>query len=141
MSPLSSTKHAFIPIIILSNIAVTFGYTNSFTGRSYGSFSKSTSSSVENIVSGCETVKPLTSNSLTMRVRSGRSRTAGVKGSAITQKNYERVKSSGRRGTKNFVDPNKLFVGNLAYDVTSEELNEWFTEKGLGEHLISCKVS
>mmetsp|Transcript_6714 Transcript_6714/g.9820 ORF Transcript_6714/g.9820 Transcript_6714/m.9820 type:complete len:322 (-) Transcript_6714:952-1917(-) len=142
MPPLYNKKHAFFPVIILSNIALTFGYTNSFAGRSYDSFSRSTfSSSVDSIVSGCDSVvKPLSDNALVMRVRSGRSRTAGVKGSAITQKNYERVKSSGRRGTKNFVDPNKLFVGNLAYDVTSEELYDWFAEQGLGEHLISCKV-
>jgi len=77
---------------------------------------------------------------LMMRVKRKTSRTRDIAGSAVTQANYNRVKSAGRKGTKRFVDPNKLFVGNLSYSVTSEQLKEWFIDQALGDQLISCKV-
>jgi len=80
------------------------------------------------------------SNSLVMRVKRKSSRTKHIAGSSVVQANYDRVKSAGRKGTKKFVDPNKVFVGNLSYSVTSEDLAKWFDNLGLGEQLISCKV-
>ena len=77
---------------------------------------------------------------LVMRVKRKSSRTKDIAGSSVTQLNYDRVKAAGRKGTKRFVDPNKLFVGNLAYSVTSDELRTWFNDLGLGEQLIACKV-
>jgi len=47
---------------------------------------------------------------------------------------------AGRRGTKNFVDPNKVFCGNLPYDVNSADLKQWFVEQGVGSNIKSCKV-
>jgi nucleolin len=42
--------------------------------------------------------------------------------SKILSKHLERVKTAGRRGTKRFVDPCKVFIGNIPYDVDKDQL-------------------
>jgi RNA recognition motif-containing protein len=37
----------------------------------------------------------------------------------------ERVKTAGRRGTKRFVDPCKVFIGNLPYDVEADQMTSF----------------
>ena len=77
---------------------------------------------------------------LTMRVSRGGSKIKGIKGSTISEINYQRTTTAGRKGQKRFTDPNKLFVGNLPFDVTAEELRAWFNDQGVGMHIKSCKL-
>ena len=90
----------------------------------------------------CSDVIFTNDNDLCMKVSRGKSKTSGVKGSEISLRNYERQKSAGRRGSRNFKDPNKTFVGNLDYNVTSEMLKQWLLEEhGVpAQHVISVKV-
>ena len=116
---------------------------SSFVGRSSPSsgsyFANHVTSQIEQLES--ESARLSNANEgLVMRVKRKSSRTKHIAGSSITQANYDRVKAAGRKGTKRFVDPNKLFVGNLSYSVTSKGLKEWFNELGLGDQLIACKV-
>jgi RNA recognition motif-containing protein len=47
-------------------------------------------------------------------------------GSSILDFHNERVKTAGRRGQKKFVDPCKLFIGNLPYDATEDDIRILF---------------
>lgn len=40
----------------------------------------------------------------------------------------ERIKTAGRKGTKRFVDPCKVFVGNLSFDTNKQELGKFILE-------------
>ena len=60
-----------------------------------------------------------------MKVSKGKSKQARSKGSQIALSNEARMKAAGRKGTKNFVDPNKVFVGNLSYDATESDLRDF----------------
>ncbi|KAG7346593.1 RNA recognition motif containing protein [Nitzschia inconspicua] len=54
----------------------------------------------------------------------------------------ERIKTAGRKGTKRFVDPCKVFVGNLPFDVDSEHLANFILDT-MGQtrmNLHACKV-
>lgn len=68
---------------------------------------------------------------MTMRVSRGRSRVSGIKQSTIAQVNWERTSTAGKRGKKNFIDPNKVFVGNLPYDVDEDDLKQWLDQQGI----------
>jgi len=46
----------------------------------------------------------------------------------LAVKNAERQKTAGRKGTKKFVDPTKLFLGNLPFDATEEDIWAFFKE-------------
>mmetsp|Transcript_6562 Transcript_6562/g.12630 ORF Transcript_6562/g.12630 Transcript_6562/m.12630 type:complete len:283 (+) Transcript_6562:34-882(+) len=59
---------------------------------------------------------------------------------SVSKLNEERKAGSGKKGGTNFVDPNKLFVGNLDFRVTDDDLRGWFQDSGYGVHLTSCKV-
>ena len=65
-----------------------------------------------------------------MKVSKGRSRNR--KDSTVSILNNERKRTAGRPGTKRFVSPNKLFVGNLPYSADEDTVMEW-----LGQHLGS----
>lgn len=45
--------------------------------------------------------------------------------SIIASKHKERIKTAGRVGTKSFVDPCKVFVGNLPFDVDDKQLGNF----------------
>ena len=63
--------------------------------------------------------------------------------SSIASRHTERLKTAGREGTKRYQNPNKVFVGNLPFHVTSSDLEDW-----IGQHfavpapllLKQCKV-
>jgi hypothetical protein len=50
--------------------------------------------------------------------------------SILSERNRERVATAGRRGTKRFVDPGKVFVGGLPFDATEDDLTAFF-----GQHM------
>jgi len=55
----------------------------------------------------------------------------------------QRVKTAGRVGTKRYVNPCKVFVGNLPFSVTSSDLKSWICEKQGLPHAIllnECKI-
>jgi len=56
-----------------------------------------------------------------------RKQTAGADG-LLAEKNRERVRTAGRVGTKRFVDPCKVFLGNLPFDATEQDVKEFFKQ-------------
>lgn len=68
---------------------------------------------------------------MTMRVSRGRAKNAGLKGSTVTQVNLERITAAGRRGRKNFKDPNRVFVGNLPFTATEDDLRTFLESRGI----------
>ncbi|GKZ01277.1 hypothetical protein MPSEU_001078700 [Mayamaea pseudoterrestris] len=56
--------------------------------------------------------------------------------STMMSLHQERLQTAGRIGTKRFVNPCKLFIGNLAFDTTESDLQHLLQES-LGAHLPS----
>ncbi|GKY95473.1 hypothetical protein MPSEU_000508900 [Mayamaea pseudoterrestris] len=54
--------------------------------------------------------------------------------STMMSLHQERLQSAGRIGTKRFVNPCKLFIGNLAYETTETDLQD-LLQQSLGAHL------
>lgn len=79
-------------------------------------------------------------HTLEMKVTKNSSKSSQWKGSTISETNHYRTSLAGRRGTKNFVDPCKLFVGNLHFNVTEKDLLQWFKDQGISVHILSIKV-
>lgn len=72
---------------------------------------------------------------VTMKVSKGKSKHS--KNNSLHTINNERKKLAGRRGTKNFVDPNKIFVGNLPFDADEDEVLSWLVDNlggKMGKH-------
>eukprot|EP00569_Conticribra_weissflogii_P004728 CAMPEP_0171343716 /NCGR_PEP_ID=MMETSP0878-20121228/17847_1 /TAXON_ID=67004 /ORGANISM="Thalassiosira weissflogii, Strain CCMP1336" /LENGTH=355 /DNA_ID=CAMNT_0011846729 /DNA_START=141 /DNA_END=1208 /DNA_ORIENTATION=+ len=86
------------------------------------------------------------SSNLHMKVSSKKSRTRSSKATSLTEINNERIRTAGRKGTKKFVDPTKLFIGNLPYDATEEDIRELFAKHWnipvdmVGERIESINV-
>jgi len=76
---------------------------------------------------------------LAMKVSKGKSKHS--KGNTLHVKNQERKRTAGRVGTKHFMDPNKVFVGNLAFDATADDVKH-FLKKQLGslQNVESVKI-
>jgi len=53
----------------------------------------------------------------------------------LAEKYAEKIRTAGRRGTKRFVDPCKIFVGNLPFSVNAEQLSR-FVLDAMGGHRI-----
>ena len=49
--------------------------------------------------------------------------------SKIASLHTERIKTAGRVGTKRYVDPCKLFLGNLPFNITEKVLERWLEER------------
>lgn len=62
---------------------------------------------------------------LEMKIGKGRSKEG--KGSTIQEINNLRKRYAGKPGSKNFLDPNKVFIGNLPFDATDNHLSEFLT--------------
>lgn len=81
---------------------------------------------------------------LTMKISSGKqkAKTSQYKGSTIAMNNYNRVKAAGKKGSKRFVDPCKLFIGNLSFNSTESDLETFFvTQNSIPrEHIMSIKI-
>lgn len=77
--------------------------------------------------------------SLTMKV--GNRGGGGPGGSILSQKNHERVSTAGRRGTKKFVDPGKVFVSGIPYDGTEDDVMDFLrTHIGHTRNVSSLKI-
>lgn len=52
--------------------------------------------------------------------------------SSIGTLHMERIASAGRAGTKRFIDPCKVYIGNLPFSYTDSMLNDWICNTVLG---------
>ena len=83
---------------------------------------------------------------LTMKVSGGSKRTRSSKSSQLIELNNERLQTAGRPGTKNFVDPNKVFIGNLPYTATEDDVSNMFAAhwnipiNSVNERIESIKI-
>lgn len=74
------------------------------------------------------------------RNREGSPRKGGGDGT-LSIINSERVKTAGRKGTKSFVDPTKLFLGNLHFKANETEVMQFFKENlGTTFNVKSVKI-
>jgi hypothetical protein len=63
------------------------------------------------------------------------------KDSVLGIKNKERTSTAGRRGTKRFVDPGKVFVGGIPFDATERDLQKFFQlHLGHARNIHSIKI-
>ena len=83
---------------------------------------------------------------LTMKVSGSSKRTRSSKSSHLIELNNERLQTAGRPGTKNFIDPNKVFIGNLPYDATELDITNLFAKHwnvpstSVDERISSIKI-
>ena len=74
-----------------------------------------------------------------MKVSKGKSRNR--KDSTVSILNNERKRTAGRRGTKRFVDPCKLFVGNLPYSADEDTVMDFLCQHlGATNNIHSVKI-
>ena len=63
--------------------------------------------------------------------------------SQIASMHERRIRTAGRVGTKRFVNPCKVFVGNMPFDIDAETLQTWLSDQ-MGQPpavlLTECKV-
>ena len=74
---------------------------------------------------------------LTMKVSRGKSRRR--KDNSLVSTNSRRVRSAGRVGTKRYVDPSKLFIGNLPYSADEDAVYD-FIASHLGDGVTRMNV-
>jgi RNA recognition motif-containing protein len=61
--------------------------------------------------------------------------------SKLGELHQQRIKTAGRVGTKRFVDPCKIFIGNLPFNCTEQELETWLCGKmGLPSALLINQI-
>jgi len=78
-------------------------------------------------------------NTLEMKVSKGKSKHS--KGNTIQTNNRIRKRLAGRPGNKHFLDPNKLFIGNLAYDADEDDVKSFLqTNLGTLHYVDSVKI-
>lgn len=76
---------------------------------------------------------------MTMKISKGKSKNS--KANSIYAMNQERKRLAGNPGSKHFMDPNKIFIGNLSYDSTVEDLKEFLTTHlGHLQYVESVKI-
>lgn len=63
-----------------------------------------------------------------MKVSGSNKRTRVSKSSRLIELNNERLQVAGRPGTKKFMDPTKIFIGNLPYDATEMDIYSLFSQ-------------
>ena len=78
-------------------------------------------------------------NRLTMKVSRGKSKNSLA--NTLESNNRQRIKFAGKPGTKHFMDPNKVFLGNLPYDATAEDVKIFLMEHlGTMRNVVSVKI-
>ena len=79
-----------------------------------------------------------TSTQLVMKLQS---QGGSGRDSILSETNQQRVSTAGRRGTKKFVDPGKVFVGGIPFDATEDELKEFLVQHlGHARNVHSIKI-
>ena len=79
-----------------------------------------------------------------MRVSGTNSRNRDSKSSILIETNNDRLRSAGRPGTSNFIDPTKLFIGNLPFTANEDDIKcslarHWNTQR-VDERIQSIKI-
>ena len=76
---------------------------------------------------------------LDMKVSKGKSKHS--KANTLHTMNQHRKRIAGKPGNKHFLDPNKVFIGNLSYDSTAEDVKDFLKTHLGGLHTIeSVKI-
>jgi RNA recognition motif-containing protein len=82
---------------------------------------------------------PTQRNFLEMKVSKGKSKHS--KGNSLHTINQNRKRIAGRPGNKHFLDPNKVFIGNLSFDATVEDVKGFLKNHLGGLHTVeSVKI-
>eukprot|EP00581_Thalassiosira_minuscula_P031239 CAMPEP_0183785434 /NCGR_PEP_ID=MMETSP0739-20130205/66499_1 /TAXON_ID=385413 /ORGANISM="Thalassiosira miniscula, Strain CCMP1093" /LENGTH=629 /DNA_ID=CAMNT_0026029437 /DNA_START=226 /DNA_END=2116 /DNA_ORIENTATION=- len=113
--------------------------TQSLSARSSCSFTSSSSTNTpfifnNNNNNNCQgppsPASSSSSSTLQMKVSSTSSkRTRSSKSSHLIERNNLRLRSAGKPGSKHFMDPNKLFIGNLPYSASESHVIELFAKE------------
>ena len=81
-----------------------------------------------------------------MKISSKGKRNRSNKSSYLIEHNNERLSAAGKPGSKSYIDPNKLFIGNLPYDATEHDIQELFAKvwgvplSAVDERIESIKI-
>jgi RNA recognition motif-containing protein len=82
---------------------------------------------------------PLKNSFVEMKVSKGKSKHS--KGNSLHTMNQHRKRIAGKPGNKHFLDPNKVFIGNLSYDTTDEDMKQFLSQHLGGLHSVeSVKI-
>mmetsp|Transcript_23826 Transcript_23826/g.50541 ORF Transcript_23826/g.50541 Transcript_23826/m.50541 type:complete len:473 (+) Transcript_23826:330-1748(+) len=113
--------------------------TQSLSARSSCSFTSSSSTNTpfifnNNNNNNCQgppsPASSSSSSTLQMKVSSTSSkRTRSSKSSHLIEQNNLRLRSAGKPGSKHFMDPNKLFIGNLPYAASESDVIDLFAKE------------
>mmetsp|Transcript_42492 Transcript_42492/g.62071 ORF Transcript_42492/g.62071 Transcript_42492/m.62071 type:complete len:308 (-) Transcript_42492:398-1321(-) len=124
-------------LLLLPTEMASYSFLPSLSSCATPTFQRKTTAAVSTI-----TTAPNSNRSfLTMKVGKRKSKTSSVKGSSISLLNSQRQKTAGRKGTKNFVDPNKVFLGNVPFQATEDDVMKWFGENlGTTNNIESLKI-
>ena len=80
-----------------------------------------------------------TTTFLEMKVSGSNRKGAGD--GVLAVKNAERIRTAGRKGTKRFVDPTKVFLGNLPFNATEAHVKQFFQQNlGTTFNVKSVKI-
>lgn len=63
-----------------------------------------------------------------MKISSKGKRNRSNKSSYLIERNNERLTTAGKPGSKSYIDPNKLFIGNLPFDATEHDIQKLFAK-------------
>jgi len=81
------------------------------------------------------------STSLNMKINRGNGGSKESKGSTIQEIHNLRKRYAGKPGSKNFLDPNKVFMGNIPFHATEDEVKEFFIQQlGHVHNIDSFKI-
>lgn len=79
------------------------------------------------------------SSNLTMKVSKGKSKHS--KSNSLQTQNQIRKRLAGKPGSKHFMDPNKVFIGNLPFKATTEDVKSFLTQQlGNLHNIESVKI-
>eukprot|EP00579_Thalassiosira_antarctica_P000550 CAMPEP_0201874176 /NCGR_PEP_ID=MMETSP0902-20130614/6504_1 /ASSEMBLY_ACC=CAM_ASM_000551 /TAXON_ID=420261 /ORGANISM="Thalassiosira antarctica, Strain CCMP982" /LENGTH=403 /DNA_ID=CAMNT_0048400987 /DNA_START=354 /DNA_END=1565 /DNA_ORIENTATION=- len=105
-----------------------------------------TSSSTAQICHTSATTNNGKSCLLQMKVNASSSKSSSSKSSVLIELNNQRLQTAGKPGSKKFQDPNKVFLGNLPYDATEEDVSQLFAThyniplESVGDRIESIKI-
>ncbi|KAL7494695.1 hypothetical protein ACHAWT_005416 [Skeletonema menzelii] len=111
------------------------------SSRSSSSFTSSPPTHHQIIFDHSSSSSAAARSSLTMKVSSKSKRNRSNKSSHLIELNNERLSTAGRPGTKSFIDPNKLFIGNLPYTATEDDIQQLFSDYwGVPLHVVEERI-
>lgn len=111
-------------LLLLFTFQITFTSSLSFVPSRAHHFSISSQSTTTNV----NTQPHCAPNRSYLEMKVSRGKSKHSKSNTLHSINQHRKRIAGKPGSKHFLDPNKVFVGNLSYDATADDLKAFLKE-------------